>query len=96
MEKITKDRVLQIADLVRLALSDEEAETYANEINEVLTSIDIIHDVNTDDVEPTTHGIQLVNVLRKDIPERTLTAEEALSNAPDHANGQFKVPAIID
>lgn len=96
MEKITKDRVLELANLVRVAISDEEAETYANEINDVLISVDILNEVNTDQVKPMTHGIQLENVMRQDNPERTITAEEALSNAPEHANGQFKVPSIID
>src|SRR5690625_5621788 len=53
-----------------------------------------INEINTDGVAPTTHGIQLTNVLRDDMPQKWDKREEALSNAPEQEDGQFKVPAI--
>lgn len=96
MEKMTKDRVLELADLVRLAISDEEAEKYTENINDTLSSVEILNEINTDDVEATTHGIVLENVMRKDEPERTVSPEDALNNAPDQEDGHFKVPSIMD
>lgn len=96
MEKITKDRVLELADLVRIAISDEDAKTYTENINATLSSVEILNEVDTADVKPTTHGIVLENVMRQDVPERTITPEEALKNAPDQEDGHFKVPSIMD
>lgn len=96
MENITKEQVINIADLVRLALSDEEVDKYTEKINATLSYANKLNELNTDDVEPTTHGIILQNVMRKDVPEHTITQEEALSNAPDQQDGHFKVPSIMD
>lgn len=96
MANITKDQILKIADLVRIAISEEEAQMYSSQISEILSYVDKINELNTDDVEPTTHGIVSSNVLRKDEPKRLMTQEEALKNAPDTEDGQFKVPAILE
>lgn len=96
MEKITKDRVLELADLVRIAISEEDAEKYTENINSTLAPLEILNELNTDDVKPTTHGIVLENVMRQDKPERTITPEEALNNAPDQEDGHFKVPSIME
>lgn len=96
MANITKDQILKTADLARIAISDEEAQMYSSQINDVLSYVNKISDLNTDDVEPTTHGIVSGNVLRQDEPERLLTQEEALKNAPETEDGQFKVPAILE
>lgn len=96
MANITKDQMLKTADLARIAISEEEAEMYSSQINEVLAYVNKITELNTDDVKPTTHGIISGNVLRKDEPKRLITQEEALKNAPDTEDGQFKVPAILE
>lgn len=96
MAEITNERIKKIADSVRIAISDEEAEKYTNEISSTIEYANILSELNTDDVEPTTHGIVLGNVLRKDKPKQTITQEEALNNAPDQEDGHFKVPTIME
>lgn len=96
MATISKEDVLRTADLARLAITDEEAEMYSTQLSEILTFTEKINDLHTDDVKPTTNGNLATNVMRKDEPVQWGKKEEALNNAPDHEDGQFKVPAIID
>lgn len=96
MEKVTNERVKQIADAVRIAVTDEEAEKYTTQIDSILKYSSMLSELNTDDVEPTTHGIVLKNILRDDVPKQSITQEEVLNNAPEAQDGHFKVPAIMD
>ena len=96
MAEITKEAVLKTADLARLAISEEEAEMYSEQLSSFLTFTEKLNEIDTTDVEPTTRGIDLKNVLRQDEPKQIITKEEALKNAPEVEDGQFKVPAIMD
>jgi aspartyl-tRNA(Asn)/glutamyl-tRNA(Gln) amidotransferase subunit C len=96
MAKITKEDLLHIADQARLNLTEEELTHYENEINDVLTYTVKLHEVNTNDVKATTNGIELTKILREDIPVKWDKREAALDNAPEHEDGHFKVPAIMD
>jgi len=96
MTEITNERIKKIADAVRIEISDEEAAKYTEEISSVIEYANVLSELNTDDVEPTTHGIVLGNVLRKDEPKQTITQEDALQNAPDQEDGHFKVPSIME
>lgn len=96
MEEITTKRMKKIADSVRIAISDEEAETYTEQISQVIQYANMLGELNTDDVEPTTHGIVLENVLREDVPKKSITQAEVLNNALETQDGHFKVPSIMD
>lgn len=96
MAEVTKDQLLKTAELARIAVSEEEAQMYSTQISEILSYINKISELNTEDVEPTTHGIVSDNVLRADKPERLLTQEEALKNAPETEDGHFKVPTVME
>ena len=96
MAEITNERIKKIADSVRISISDEEADKYTKEINSTITYANILSELNTDDVEPTTHGIVLGNVLRKDEPKPSITQKDVLENAPDQEDGHFKVPSIME
>ncbi len=96
MAKITKEDIIRTADLARLSITDQEADMYSGDLTDILNFIEKINDINTDDVAPTTHGNVEKNVWRSDIPLKTITREDALANAPDHENNQFKVLPIID
>ena len=96
MTEITNERIKKIADAVRIEISDEEAAKYTEEISSVIEYANVLSELNTDDVEPTTHGIVLGNVLRKDEPKHTITQADALENAPDQEDGHFKVPSIME
>lgn len=96
MADVTNERIKKIADSVRIEISDEEAEKYTDEISSIIGYANILSELNTDDVEPTTHGIVLGNVLRKDEPKQLIKQEDALQNAPDQEDGHFKVPSIME
>lgn len=96
MANVTKEDVLRIADVARLHITEEEAEMYSSQLTEILTFTEKINELNTDDVKPTTNGNDVKNVLRDDEPVTWPHREEVLKNAPDHEDGQFKVPTIID
>lgn len=96
MAKITKEDVLHTANLATLAISEEEAEMYSKDLNNVIKNTEKIQNINTEGVKPTIYGGNNDNVLRKDESKRTITQEEALKNAPSKENGQFKVPSIME
>lgn len=95
MTAISKDQVKHVAHLARLDVSEEEAEMLTEQLSSIINYAEQLNELDTDGVEPTTHVLDLKNVLRKDEPKDWITQEEALKNAPDKADGQFKVPSIL-
>ncbi|ADR17998.1 Asp-tRNA(Asn)/Glu-tRNA(Gln) amidotransferase subunit GatC [Calditerrivibrio nitroreducens] len=93
---ITEDNVKHIAKLSKLTFEDKEIGRFVNELNSILDYINKLNELDTSDVEPTSHALDLTNVTRPDIPERVITREEALQNAPDEGYNHFKVPRIIE
>lgn len=93
---VDRDEVLHIARLSRLRLADDEVETYRSQLSAILDYVDKLGELDTTDVEPTTHAVPLVMQLREDTVERRLTQEEVLSNAPDQADGHFRVPKVVE
>jgi aspartyl-tRNA(Asn)/glutamyl-tRNA(Gln) amidotransferase subunit C len=90
---IDREQVLHVAKLARLELSGEEVERMAAELSGILEHVDRIAALDLDDVEPTSHVVALENVLRADEPEPCLPRERALEQAPDPADGAFRVPS---
>ena len=90
---IDREQVLHVAKLARLELSDEEVERMASELSGILEHVDRIAALDLDGVEPTSHVVRLENVLRADEPEPCLSRERALEQAPDPADGAFRVPS---
>ena len=93
--RISPSDVLHVAKLARLNLSDEELERFTTQLCDVLDYASEIDSLDTGEVEPTSHPYPLVNVMRKDEAAPTLSAEEALSQAPAAEEGQFRVPPIL-
>ena len=90
---IDREQVLHVARLARLRLSDEEVERMARELSTILDHIEKIGELELDDVEPTSHVIELENVLREDEPRPSWPHERVLEGAPDVAEGGFRVPS---
>ncbi|HVY77132.1 MAG TPA: Asp-tRNA(Asn)/Glu-tRNA(Gln) amidotransferase subunit GatC [Solirubrobacterales bacterium] len=90
---IEREQVLHVAKLARLGLSEEEVETMAGELSGILEHVDRIAELDLDDVPPTTHVVELENVLRPDVPHESLPREVALAPAPDPEDGAFRVPS---
>jgi aspartyl-tRNA(Asn)/glutamyl-tRNA(Gln) amidotransferase subunit C len=85
-----------VARLARLTLTAEEKARMEEQLAKILTYIDALNRLDTRDVEPTTHAVPVVNVMRDDEVGPCLTPEEALANAPDRAEQFFRVPRIIE
>jgi aspartyl-tRNA(Asn)/glutamyl-tRNA(Gln) amidotransferase subunit C len=90
---IDREQVLHVARLARLQLSDEEVERMAEELSGILDHVERISELGLDGVEPTSHVIELENVLRPDEPRESSPREEVLARAPDPAEGAFRVPS---
>jgi aspartyl-tRNA(Asn)/glutamyl-tRNA(Gln) amidotransferase subunit C len=90
---IGREQVLHVARLARLELSEDEVERFSKELSTVLDHIEQINQLDLDGVEPTSHTIQVENVLREDVPRPCLPREKALEQAPDVADGGFRVPS---
>lgn len=96
MPAISREDVAHLAQLAHLEMSDAELEKMTGELSVIVDAIKSVSQAAGDDVPATSHPLPLVNVMREDVVGRTLTQEEALSNAPDAEDGRFKVPAILD
>jgi aspartyl-tRNA(Asn)/glutamyl-tRNA(Gln) amidotransferase subunit C len=90
---IEREQVLHVAKLARLGLSEEEVERMSGELSGILEHVDRIAELDLDDVEPTSHVVELENVLRADVPHQSLSPEVVLASAPDPVEGAFRVPS---
>ena len=90
---IGRDDVLHVAKLARLRLTDEEVERMSGELSHILEHVEKIGELSLDDVPPTTHVVELENVLRDDEPRPSLERDRALESAPDATDEGFRVPS---
>jgi aspartyl-tRNA(Asn)/glutamyl-tRNA(Gln) amidotransferase subunit C len=86
--------VLHVAKLARLALTEEEIERFRGQLSAILEAVGKVSELDLSDVPPTSHPLDLVNVLAEDDPAPCLSLEEALANAPDREGGFFGVPPV--
>lgn len=93
---ITVKDVQHVAKLARLQLSPEEEATFTEQMNAILQYAEKLNELDTEHVKPTTHVLQVSNVMREDVVRESLSQEEALLNAPEDEDGQFKVPAVLE
>ncbi|MFA5072584.1 MAG: Asp-tRNA(Asn)/Glu-tRNA(Gln) amidotransferase subunit GatC [Nitrospirota bacterium] len=94
--KITKQEVDHVAKLARLELTPEEQDHLTEQLSNILTYVGKLNELDTSGVEPTSHVLDIHNVLREDVVCPSLPREEALANAPEKAAGHYKVPKIIE
>lgn len=93
---VTKKDVDYVADLARLQLTDEETESLAKDMNQILDYMTTLEELDTSDVEPLEHVIDLEYRLRKDEAKEPLSHKDALKNAPDADSDYFRVPRVIE
>jgi len=84
-----------VALLARLNLSETEIEQFTGQLDAILMYMDKLNELDTKDVEPTSHVIETGNVVREDQVGDSIPVEDALANAPDKEDDFFKVPRII-
>ena len=94
--KVTKKDLENVAVLSRLAIPADKEEQYTNQLNDVLTYMENLNSINTDDVQPIAHVLPISNVFRDDVVKESLDRDLALSNAPLKDDGYFKVPKILE
>lgn len=92
---ITINDVKHVAILSRLGLNDDELQKYEEELNDVLNFMEKLNELDTQGIEPTSHVLDIYNVFRTDIIEKSLDLEDVLANAPDRDDDCFKVPSIL-
>jgi aspartyl-tRNA(Asn)/glutamyl-tRNA(Gln) amidotransferase subunit C len=91
--KISTDHLSKLA---RLSLADEEKVRFGIQLESIISYMDKLNELDTKDIEPTSHVISICNVIRDDLAEPSLPREEALRNAPDSSGEFYRVPKIIE
>jgi aspartyl-tRNA(Asn)/glutamyl-tRNA(Gln) amidotransferase subunit C len=94
--KITKEQIQHIAVLSRLNLSEEEKDLFGSQLSSILDYVDQLNELDTREIEPTSHVLSLSNVMRDDVLKSSLPGEEALKNAPSRSENFYRVPRIIE
>ncbi|QSB13648.1 Asp-tRNA(Asn)/Glu-tRNA(Gln) amidotransferase subunit GatC [Natronosporangium hydrolyticum] len=96
MTTISRDEVAHLARLARLAVTEQELDTFAGQLDVILQAVARVGEVTAGEIPPTSHAVPLTNVLRPDEVTPSLPVAEALAQAPDAAEGRFRVPRILD
>lgn len=94
--KISNKDVKEVADLARLEIEEEQLDKFTNQFENILKFISKLDELNTDDIEPTSHVLDMPTPLREDKVEEWLSQDEALKNAPQREDEFFGVPKVIE
>jgi aspartyl-tRNA(Asn)/glutamyl-tRNA(Gln) amidotransferase subunit C len=92
---ISRDEVTYIAGLARLTLTDDEIDLYAQQLSDILGYIEQLNELDVENVEPMSHVLDIINVMREDKHLPSLSREDVMANAPDHDGEHFKVPRVV-
>ena len=95
MPKIFSSDVRKVAHLARLELPEDQIETYTSQIEEILSYVDQLQEIDTQNVHPTTRAVEVVNEMREDLVEVNDSREEILNQAPQREGDYFRVPKIL-
>jgi aspartyl-tRNA(Asn)/glutamyl-tRNA(Gln) amidotransferase subunit C len=95
MANLTRADVEHVAHLARLGLTEEELARLEGQLNHILDQYAILTTLDTDQIPPTAQTIELANILREDVVRPSLSANDALANAPERYGDHFLVPAIL-
>ncbi|KOY18385.1 MULTISPECIES: Asp-tRNA(Asn)/Glu-tRNA(Gln) amidotransferase subunit GatC [Paenibacillus] len=93
---ISNNDVQHVAKLARLNLTAEEEQTLTGQLNAILKYAEKLNELDTENIEPTTHVLHVSNVMRDDETKESLSIEQVMRNAPEEEDGQFKVPAVME
>ena len=95
MSKISRDEVAHLAGLARLAVTEQELDTFAGQLDQILDAVAKVGQVAAEDIPPTSHAVPVTNVFREDQVRPGLSREQALSGAPAAEDNRFRVPRIL-
>ncbi len=93
--KISKQDVKHVAKLARLTLSDEELEVMTGQLDNILSYVDKLEELDTSNIKPTSHVFAVSNAFREDEVRESLTQDEAVKNGPQQNGELFQVPRVI-
>jgi aspartyl-tRNA(Asn)/glutamyl-tRNA(Gln) amidotransferase subunit C len=93
---ITREEVAHLARLARLAVTEQELDTFAGQLDVILSSVARVQEVAAADIPPTSHAVPLTNVFRPDEVRPSLLTAAVLAAAPAAQDGRFRVPRILD
>ena len=93
---ISVDEVAKVAMLARLRLTPAELELFTGQLNNIVGFVEQLGELDTSNVEPLAHGVEVHNVVREDVRRDALPREDALANAPKRNIDSFLVPAVLD
>ena len=96
MATISRDEVAHLARLARLAVTDDELDMFAGQLDVILRAVAQVGEVAAADVPPTSHSVPLTNVFRDDVEVPCLPRDDVLAGAPDAEDGRFRVPRILE
>lgn len=94
--ELPRETVLHIARLARVYLTDDEVDTYARQLGDILGHFSVLERVNTEGVEPTAHTLPLSNVMAPDEPRPSLPRDVILAMAPNTEDGYLRVRAVLE
>tara|TARA_Y100001968_G_scaffold124884_1_gene113856 strand:+ start:734 stop:1021 length:288 start_codon:yes stop_codon:yes gene_type:complete len=95
MTKISSSDVRKVAKLARLELTEDQIEIYTSQLEDILSYVDQLQEIDTQDIPPTTRAVEVVNSMREDIVEDNSTREDILKQAPHREGDFFRVPKIL-
>ena len=94
--RLSRDEVLHIAGLAKLALTDEETECFAAQLSQILAHAEVLNTLDTESIPPTAQVTSLHDVTRSDEVQSSLSSEEALANAPERQDNLFRIRAVFE
>ncbi|MDP9238236.1 MAG: Asp-tRNA(Asn)/Glu-tRNA(Gln) amidotransferase subunit GatC [Chloroflexota bacterium] len=94
--KLEREAVLHIAKLARVALSEQEIETFSEQLSEIITHFDVLSTVDTEGVEPTAHTLPIRNIFADDVSRASMPQDEVLALAPNTEDGYLRVRAVLE
>jgi aspartyl-tRNA(Asn)/glutamyl-tRNA(Gln) amidotransferase subunit C len=94
-DRLSRQEVAHLAHLARMAVSDEELDLFAGQLDVILRAVARVGEVAGEDVPPTTHAVPMTNVFRADVARPCLPRDVVLSQAPAAEDGRFRVPRIL-
>ena len=95
MTKISSSDVRKVAHLARLELPEDQIEPYTEQLEEILSYVDQLQEIDTENIPPTTRAVEVVNAMREDVVEVNSSREDILNQAPNREGDFFRVPKIL-
>ena len=94
-DEFSKKTIEKVAKLALLDLTEEDKDMFSKQLGDILSYFKKLNDLDTSNIEPTTHAIDLKNVYREDVATPSLSTEDALKNTEHKKDGYFKAPRIL-